>query len=140
MFDGVLRLIHKHQQLCRFIIAGGTALVVNLIALYALTDLLHIYYLLSTVFAFLIAFCVSFTLQKFWTFRDRSSDQLHVQLPLYLGMQVGNLALNAFFMYAFVEYLHIWYILSQAIIALGLAIISFFINRRFIFKSQTVGL
>ena len=39
-------------------------------------------------------------------------------------------------MYVFVEYLHIWYLFAQAIIAPMLAIVIFFINRTYIFKKQ----
>lgn len=125
----------KHEQIFRFLVAGGTAFAVNIIVLYIFTDMLGIYYLISTVWAFLISFGVSFLLQKFWTFHDGSRNTLHIQLPLYLGMQVMNLGLNAVLMYAFVEYFHLWYILSQVIIALALAFVSFFINKRYIFKT-----
>src|SRR3989338_6081214 len=136
MPDIVIQHAKKHQQLGRFLIAGGSAFAVNIVVLYTLTDILHVYYLISTVIAFMVSFCVSFILQKFWTFRDHSRDQMHVQMSLYLGMQLGNLVLNAALMYAFVENLHLWYILPQAIISIGLAITSFFINRAYIFKQQ----
>ena len=128
----------KLGQFGRFLIAGGTAFAINIIALYALTELLHIYYLVSTVIAFLVSFVVSFTLQKFWTFQDNSKDQLHLQLPLYLTMQVVNLGLNAGLMYVLVEYFRVWYILSQVIITIVLAIIVFFINKFYIFKARAI--
>ena len=136
MPDIVIQHAKKHQQLGRFLIAGGSAFAVNIVVLYTLTDILHVYYLISTVIAFMVSFCVSFILQKFWTFRDHSRDQMHVQMSLYLGMQLGNLVLSAALMYAFAWYLHLWYISSQVIISIGLAITSFFINRAYIFKQQ----
>ena len=72
------------MRFLRFLISGGTAAVVDLLFLYVLTDGIHMWYLLSSVLAFLAAFSVSFTLQKRWTFRDRSNDRLHVQAPVYL--------------------------------------------------------
>ena len=137
MLKVLIREVQKHQQILRFLISGGSAFTATIVALYIFTDIFHIYYLFSTVLAFLIGFCVSFIMQKFWTFRDHSRDQMHLQLVLYLVMQGANLALNTFFMFVFVEYLHIWYLLSQFIIALGLAFGSYFINRRYIFKPQT---
>lgn len=130
----------RHGQIFRFLIAGGIAFVVNIITLYMLTDIMHIYYLVSTVGAFLISFLVSFTLQKFWTFKEHSRDNLHVQLPLYLGMQVVNLGLNAALMYVFVEYLHVWYILSQTIITTVLSALVYFVNKKYIFKSQEISI
>lgn len=116
---------------------GGVAFSVNITVLYWLTSILDIYYLISTVFAFLASFSVSFLMQKFWTFKDHSRVGWHAQLSLYLTLQVINLGFNALLMYTFVEYLHVWYILSQTIIALGLAVISFFINKAYIFKPQS---
>ena len=136
MYAALIQHAKKHQQVLRFLVAGGLAFAVNIVSLYALTDFLHIHYLVSTVLAFLIAFNVSFILQKFWTFRDHSKDNVHVQLQLYLGMQLINLGLNATLMYIFVEYLHIWYVLSQTIIALMLAVAAFLINKAYIFKPR----
>ena len=136
MYAALIQHAKRHQQVLRFLVAGGLAFAVNIVSLYALTDFLHIHYLVSTVLAFLIAFNVSFILQKFWTFRDHSKDNVHVQLQLYLGMQLINLGLNATLMYIFVEYLHIWYVLSQTIIALILAVAAFLINKAYIFKPR----
>ena len=138
-FVKIFQWAKKQEQIFRYLIAGGFAFAVNIIVLYALTDILGIYYQVSTVGAFLVSFLVSFTLQKFWTFQDNSNDQLHLQLPLYLTMQLVNLGLNAGLMYVFVEYLHIWYILSQVIITSVLAVIVFFINKYYIFKQSPVG-
>ena len=134
----IRELVQKYAQFIRFCIAGGFAFSVNLTVLYILTDIFHIYYLISTVGAFLVAFSISFILQKLWTFKDSSRDRLHIQLPLYLGMQVVSITLNASLMYVFVEYLYIWYLFAQAIIAPVLAIVIFFINRTYIFKKREV--
>lgn len=138
MLQLALRYARQYAQLLKYLIAGGTAFAVNIATLYILTEIFHVYYLISTVLAFLLSFCFSFALQKFWTFKEYSRDTLHIQLPLYLMMQLTNLCLNTALMYAFVEYLHIWYILSEAIIALGLAIATFFINKAYIFKQRDV--
>ncbi len=136
MYAATIECAKKHQQVLRFLITGGIAFSVNITVLYFLTSILNIYYLVSTVFAFLASFSVSFLMQKFWTFKDHSRDQVRSQLFLYLSLQVINLGLNAGLMYAFVEYLHIWYIFSQTIIALGLAVISFLVNKRYIFTAK----
>jgi putative flippase GtrA len=135
----LIQWVKKYEQVFRFLLAGGIAFAVNIVVLYLFTDILGIYYLISTVWAFLISFGVSFLLQKFWTFQDGSRDRFHIQLPLYLGMQVANLGLNTVLMYAFVEYLHIWYLFSQVIIAAGIAVSSFYINKTYIFKLSAPG-
>ena len=129
MSETLAQLLQKYGQ---FVFA----FTINLVALYFFTDIVGIYYLISTILAFLISFSVSFTLQKFWTFQDNSRDHLHIQLPLYLGMQLTNITLNAALMFVFVEYLHVWYLYSQAVISLGLAAVIFFLNKKYIFKKR----
>ena len=136
MSETLAQLLQTYGQFVRFVLAGAFAFTINLVALYFFTDIIGIYYLVSTVLAFLISFSVSFTLQKFWTFQDSSRDRLHIQLPLYLGMQLTNVPLNVALMYTFVEYLHIWYLFSQAVISLGLAAVIFFLNKKYIFKKR----
>ena len=126
----------KYSQFIRFLVAGAFVVTVNLSILYFLTSIVGVYYLISNIVAFLVAFTISFFLQKSWTFNDRSRDLMHMQLPLYLGVQLVNLACNTALMYGFVEYLHIWYILSQAIISFCLAMAIFFVNKRWIFKPR----
>ena len=137
MLEAFTHFVRRHTQFIRFVIAGSFALAVNLVALYTLTDIFGVYYLISTVLAFLVALSVSFMLQKFWTFQDHSHDRLHAQIPIYAVMQTTNVTLNAALMYLFVEYLHIRYLFSQVLISLGLAAIVFFINRTYIFKPRT---
>ena len=130
----ISNLFRRYGQFLKFLIAGAFVVAVNLTVLYVLTDLLHIYYILSTVLAFFVAFSISFFVQKHWTFKDRSNDQLHIQLPIYLAVQLVNLTCNTALMFVFVEYLHVWYLMSQAIISFLLAMVVYFINKAFIFK------
>jgi putative flippase GtrA len=129
-----------HIQFLKYLCAGTVAVGVNLSVLYVLTEYAHIYYLYSAVCSFLISFCVSFVLQKYWTFRDTTRERVHSQALLYLSVQVTNLALNTTLLYALVTYLHIWYMLSQAIVSLVLATGIFFINKFIIFKKTSVTL
>ena len=139
MSETLAQLLQKYGQFVRFVLAGVFAFAINLVALYFFTDIVGIYYLISTILAFLISFSVSFTLQKFWTFQDNSRDHLHIQLPLYLGMQLTNITLNAALMFVFVEDLHVWYLYSQAVISLALAAAILFINKKYIFKKRGVA-
>lgn len=118
----------------RYCVSGGTALALDLVLLYAFTDILGWWYLWSAVVAFAIAIVVSFILQKFWTFEDRSADNVHRQFALYIAIALGNTAVNTGLMYLFVDYFGIPYLLSQIIASGIIAASSFFIYRRFIFN------
>lgn len=127
--------LSKHSiQIVKYVISGGSAAVVNLSILYLFTEFLHIWYLISASIAYILAFGVSFGMQKFWTFKDHETSDIHKQLSLYLVVILVNLGLNALFVYLLVEHTGIWYMIAQVISGLIIAVESFFVYKFFIFK------
>lgn len=122
----------------KYIISGGTAAVVDLSFLALFVDVFKINYLISAIFAFLIAFSVSFLLQKFWTFQDKGMEGVHRQASIYFIVSATNLGINTLLMYLFVDHFHVHYFLSQILASGLLAISSYFIYSRFIFKNNTI--
>src|SRR3990167_3912629 len=78
----MIRRFTKHL-LVRYVISGGVSALVDLSLLYLFN--LYTHYLIAAAFAFALAFSVSFTLQKFWTFKDLSTDGIHKQTVISLG-------------------------------------------------------
>ena len=90
--------------------------------------------ILSTSLAFIFAFLVSFTLQKFWTFRNYNKEKMPLQLALYLTNSFIGLSLNGLFMHLLVNKLGIWYLLAQVIVSLTIAVYNFLVYKFIIFK------
>lgn len=132
----------KHAKVVRYLISGGTAAFTNAAFLFIFTDVIGIWYIFSGIMAFILAFIVSFTLQKFWVFEDRSRDQIHKQAVIYLTVAVTNLVLNTILLYMQVEYLGVYYVLAQLIASALIAVESFFVYKLVIFKkkAETVSL
>ncbi len=126
--------VYRRKKVAKYVVSGGMATVTNLAVLYALTDFLHVYYLVSSVFAFIISIVVSFSMQKFWTFEDSSKDRVHTQFAFYSAVVLANLVLNTFLVYAFVEWLSLWYLIAQFLAGILIAIVSFFAYRNLVFK------
>ncbi len=132
----MIRKLNEHVVF-RYIISGGTSATVDLVALYILNSVLYIHYLLSATIAFSIAFFVSFTLHKFWTFRNHSMENTHRQVFMYLGTSLFGLSLNTFFMYLFVDKLHVLVLLAQVFAGIIVASGTFFLSRNFVFKYKS---
>ena len=132
-------LAMRYRIYFKYIIAGGTAAFVDLSFLVFFKELFGFHYLLAAVFAFIIAFCVSFILQKFWTFSDGRMEGVHRQAAVYLMIALANLFMNTLLMYLFVDVVHVWYLFSQIMAAGLIALVSFFIYRRFVFKNTKVS-
>jgi putative flippase GtrA len=129
-----MKYLTKHL-LVRYVISGGTSATVNLLTLSILYYIFHIYYLIASVFAFLVAFFVSLGLHKFWTFKDSSMNGVHKQAGKYLASSIFGLAINTSFLYIFVDYFHIYVFLGQIFAGLITASVTFFISRDHIFNN-----
>jgi putative flippase GtrA len=129
-------MISKLSQhlIFRYIVSGGTSATVDLIVLYILNTVLAIHYLTAATIAFAVAFCVSFFLQKFWTFKNMSTKNMHHQVAMYLGTSLFGLSLNTLFMYIFVDHFHIMVLLSQIFAGALVACGTFFLSRNLVFK------
>ncbi len=128
----------KHL-IVRYLISGGTSAVVNV----GIFSLLHyyfgFYYIFSNVVAFCIAFCISLVLQKFWTFQDHSTENMHVQGLFYLVSSLFGLGVNTAILYISVDLVGLPAIVGVIIAGILTAVCTFQINKRYIFK-QTVNL
>lgn len=132
-----MELIKKYKVYIKYFIAGVTAATTNLVLLFVLTEFFNIWYLISASLAFIVAFSVSFYLQKFWTFRDKSKDKDHKQKAGYFIVAIVNLGINAVGIYALVEWLDIHYLLAQIITGVLIAVYSYAIYRFVIFKKNS---
>jgi len=132
----LLVLIRKYKLGIKYIISGSISAVILLGILYVLTDIFGMWYITSDIIAFSVALIVSFVLQKFWTFRDDDLGRMRKQFAIYASLGVVNFFLNPALLYIVVEYLHIWYILAQALVTALLAILNFMLNKFIIFKKE----
>lgn len=135
--QSITTLLIKYSKVLKYLISGGSAAVVNLTVLYVSTDIFHVWYIASSVLASIIAFFVSFFLQKFWTFNNASVDLIKKQLALYVLVAIINLVLNTLLMYLFVEFGQLHYLLAQIVTSGLIAVESYFVYQYFIFGTTT---
>ena len=110
------------------IIKGG-----NAVPPFIFTEYIGLHYLVSAGISFILACGVGFSLQKFWTFQDRSVESIHTQAAGYFVISTINFFLNIALLYFLVEWTHIWYILAQVIVSALIAVSSFILYRHVIF-------
>jgi putative flippase GtrA len=116
-------------KVVRFLVAGGTATIVNLAILYVLTDIVGIWYLVSSALAFTLSFFVSFTMQKYWAFRNKDIEKVRSQLPMHLSLALINLVVDVVLVYVFVDIFGMWYLFAQILAAAVISLESFFAFR-----------
>jgi putative flippase GtrA len=112
-----------------FLLSGGIGAVTNILVLVLLTLVFNIWYLFSSVFAFLVSTAVSFLLQKNLTFKYHDNDLVFRKSIYYLLIAIFNLGINTALVFLFTDYLGVYYIFSQIISSCMIATWSFFIYR-----------
>lgn len=122
------------KQFVKYFISGATAAIVNLSIFYIFTDIFEVWYVLSVVLAFFVAFIVSFFLQKFWTFENKDMLLLKTQASSFFLIALSSLLFNMYAVYLLVEYLNIWHMLAQFIVLSFLSITSFVLYKFVVFK------
>ena len=126
----------KNNKIVRFIFSGGISAVFHLTILYILVNYLDFWYLIASIVAFSFAVLVSFSLQKFFTFKDHSIKNIHSQFTLFIFIALFMLCLNTSLMYVFVDLFGFWYLFSQVFIAILTAFLNYFFFNKILFKDR----
>lgn len=136
----VYQKIFTHRQVVKFLFAGGIGASVDLSVYSFLTYVAGLWYVTSSIVSFCVAFGASFVLQKFWTFRDRSTYRVMKQSALYFGVAVVNLSVNTLLVFLFVDYAGVHKFLSKVLASGIVAIESFLVYRYIIFAGSSTGI
>lgn len=132
--------------LLRYGVVGVLGGVIQTTALYIWVELLHLqaHYLIGATAGFCLALAVTFTLQKYWTFKDFLHTQVKRQFFSYTFIALINLGLNASLLYLSklvlealgLNFFHIWYLMAQVSIIVILAALSFIANYFITFRTR----
>lgn len=133
-----VRLWKKKWEFVRFVTVGVAATGTDLLLLYLLTEYAGLHYLVSASIALVVAYSISFVLQKFWTFKDRGMERIRVQAAGHTLFALCNIGLNAVLLWFLVEQLFVWYIAAQVIAAGVIALESFVVYKKVIFGAQSL--
>jgi len=122
-----------NKKFIRFAISGGVATSVDIALLYALTEWGGIWYLISSVFSFLVGSITHFSISRRWVF-DQTNKTFWRQYQSFFVIHLGGLAINLMALYILVEYFNIYYILAKIITVVCGVSWTFWANKKFTFK------
>jgi putative flippase GtrA len=111
---------------------GGVCTLLNLLALWLLTSVIGLHYLVSTMMSFFTLTPVGFWLQKLVTFRTPRAAA-RVEWPRYFVTMGASFAANLGLMYVLVSLAGIWYLGASLIVTFALLAGNFLINDRWSF-------
>ena len=112
----------------RFLIIGGATFLIEFVLLYGLTDIVGIYYLISSAIAFTMAVIVNYFLCLRWVFQGPVNKNTKSRL-LFIGSSIIGLGINQVFMWLFVEWVGIYY-LAAKVLSTGIVTVWNYIMKR----------
>ena len=124
-------------KILRFLIAGGFSTVFMFATLFVLREVLGLWYIAASAIAFVLATCVSFIIQKFWSFGNLSLRKVKKQSYLFVSLALFNFVANILLMYIIVEYFDIWYFTAQVGVTGCIATWNFLWYHFIIFQKET---
>ena len=125
--------------LMRYAIVGALGAITQTGVLYLWISVLHLEetYILGVVIGFCLALALTFSLQKWWTFKDDSTARTRRQFIVYTAIALVSVALNAgllqgtktMFDIFNIDFFQMWYLIAEVVIVALVAFLSFFANR-----------
>lgn len=125
----------KYTVLFRYSVVGLLGTAIDLGLLYLFVDLLRINLLLAATMSFVLAVINNFTLNKYWTFRNKS-DKTRRQFIKFLMLSAAGLLLTVICMAFFVYVLKIWYMAAKLITSVLVLTWNFLANKYWTFKDR----
>lgn len=120
----------QRLEIAKFCLAGGIAVILGYAILYVLTEYLKLWYVFSSIIAFITSNTISFIIQKFWTFKNKNLKKMPRQFILYITFTVIYFLINTIGIYVLTDICNIYYILSQLILTALLSVCSYFTSRK----------
>ena len=127
-------LAQYYRQLFVYGVSGFIGFATNMLVYALLLYQVGVWYLMAGVIAFCAGGLVSFVLQKYWTFGNRSSDMMKRQMTLYFLLALFNLAFDSLLLYGFVEIVEVHKLLANVLATLTVALWSYFLYKNVIFR------
>lgn len=123
-------------RLFRYGIVGGTGSLLGMGVIYLLTDIFHIYYIVS----FIIAFCVStannYLWNTLWTFNGYKGSIFGY--GKFIITSLITLGITTLFMYILTSILGVWYMISTVLVTLCGFPINFILSRKIVWRNKAV--
>jgi putative flippase GtrA len=111
-----------------FVFGGGLSLILNLLITYLLTELVHLWHMLSFAIALGVEILFLFIYHSFITFKKRG------RFLLFVIVVLGISAANWLFVYVLSVVLNVYYLIAIIVSAAVISIINYLINKKLVFN------
>ncbi len=112
------RTNHPGVELFRYFVVSAISFVFDFGLLYVLTDMVHIYYLISATISYGTGMIVSYLLSVRWAFAKRSMDNKAAEFGIFVAIGIAGMGLNALILWVWTGLLGLHYMLGRIVSAI----------------------
>ena len=102
-------------QLFRYVWVGGVSFFIDYISLFIFTEYLHINYLISAAFAFILGLTTNYLLSTIWVFNNSRLNNKFTEFTIFSIIGIIGLGLNEIIIYICSEFLNLYYMISKLV-------------------------
>lgn len=133
--QSLVKKIYRRKQIIKFTSVGGLCLIVNLSILFFLTEKLRIEDITATIISFFLANLLGFFLNKYFTFRVKSTN-IFQEIYKYFTVMSSSFIANLICMFILVKVLQIWVIYASLIVSGIFYIYNYLMHKNWSFKHK----
>lgn len=122
------------RGMANYTVLSSFAAVFELSLLYFLASIVGVNYLAAVIIAYILANSLQFLLIKHFTFNNKSKD-FQSQVPTFVAINVGGLAITVAIVYCLVEFMAVWYLAARVISLFIVLFYSYNMHRTFTFRN-----
>ncbi|MDB5204188.1 MAG: GtrA family protein [Candidatus Taylorbacteria bacterium] len=123
----------KTRRFLKYSIIGVSTFIIDLSLLWFLTDVIHIYYLVSTFIAFMVGVTINYFVSRRMVFNETARNLKTGYLYFLIVVSFG-IVFTLGIMYILVNYAHLSIIGSRIVTSGFIGVFNFLINDTFNFK------
>jgi putative flippase GtrA len=131
----IVSLIDKLPQSIKFVIVGGLAASIHFLVVILLVELFNLNPLIANIVAFLVAFCISFSGQRLFTFASSNKSIKESLLPYFL-ISLTSFVCNEICLSFAIYVLNLPYQIALFSVLIIVAIGTYFSSKRWAFAKS----
>ncbi len=124
------------RQFAQYVCVGGVAFVVDIAALFLLTEKVGLHYISSASVAFVLGLATNYILCVAVVFDYRALQNKAHEFAIFSLIGVAGLLLNNLLIFLFTEFLGFYYLVSKAGAAILILFFNFFLRRLLLFSER----
>lgn len=119
----------------RYGIVGGIGTLIHFLVLLLLVRAYSLSPILASAIGFMVVLLLSYQLNKYWTFNQINTVDKSSRFIKYTVVSGCGLILNTSVMYVSIEWLHLNYVIGQALVIVVVPIFNYILNRNWTFRA-----